>query len=88
MPILKSSIKHARQSEERRARRLPFKTSMKTQIRKVLSFAKAGKLADAAKALPIAYKAIDLAAKKNIIHWKNAARKKSLLARSVSAKKK
>lgn len=87
MPILKSSIKHAKQSVVRRARRLPFKTSMKTQIRKVTDLVKAGKTADAVKALSIAYKAIDVAQKKNLIHWKNAARKKSALARMVSKKK-
>ncbi|OGJ63162.1 30S ribosomal protein S20 [Candidatus Peribacteria bacterium RIFCSPLOWO2_01_FULL_51_18] len=84
MPLLKSSIKHMKQSVARRARRLPFKTSMKTQIRKVTVLVKADKLADAAKALPIAFKAIDMAAKKNIIHWKNAARKKSSLSRMVA----
>ena len=87
MPILQSSIKAARQNTVRNARRLPFKTGMKTQIRKVSDLVKEGKLSDAAKMLPAAYKAIDMAAKKNIIHWKNAARKKSLLARKVSAKK-
>ncbi len=88
MPILKSSIKAARQNKVRNARRLPFKTSMKTQMRKVHDLAKAGKMADALKVLPMAHKAIDMAAKKNLIHWKNAARKKSLLSRVVSAKKK
>ena len=88
MPILKSSIKAARQNVVRNARRLPFKTGMKTQMRKVQDLVKAGKASDAAKILPAAYKAIDMAAKKNIIHWKNAARKKSLLAKMVSTKKK
>jgi len=60
---------------------------MKTQIRKVTDLVKAGKTADAVKALSIAYKAIDVAQKKNLIHWKNAARKKSALARMVSKKK-
>jgi small subunit ribosomal protein S20 len=60
---------------------------MKTQIRKVQDLVKAGKTADAAKALPIAFKAIDMAAKKNIVHWKNAARKKSALSKIVAGKK-
>jgi len=87
MPILKSSIKHMKQSAVRRARRLPYKTSMKTQVRKIHDLVKNKKISDAVKALPIAYKAIDLAAKKNIIHWKNAARKKSSLAKMVGKKK-
>lgn len=86
MPIIESAIKHARQSEVRRARRLPFKTSMKTHIRKMTDLIKAGKMEEAANLLPKAYKAIDMAAKKNLVHWKNAARKKSLLQRMISKK--
>lgn len=86
MPILQSSIKSARTSVERRVRRLPFKTSMKTEIRRIADLVKAGKKDEAAKALAKAYKAIDTAAKKNIIHWKNAARKKSSVARMVGKK--
>ena len=88
MPILKSSIKAARQNLVRNARRLPFKTSMKTQIRKVQDLMKVGKVAEAAKVLPMAFKAIDMAAKKRIIHKKGASKKKSSLARLVSPKKK
>lgn len=88
MPILQSSIKAARQNRVRSARRQPFRTGMKTQIRKVQDLVKEGKIADAVKVLPVAFKAIDMATKKQIIHWKNGARKKSSLARLVSAKKK
>lgn len=84
MPILQASIKHARQSLERQKRRQPYKTSMKTLIRKVQDLVKDGKAMDAAKTLPSAFKAIDTAAKKNIIHWKNAAKKKSSLSKLVS----
>ncbi len=87
MPILKASIKHARQSKERNARRQPFKTGMKTYMKKVHDLVKEGKNAEAIKILPLAHKAIDTAAKKNIIHWKNAGKKKSALARMVSTKK-
>lgn len=60
---------------------------MKTMIRKVMDLVKEGKKDEAVKALSEAYKAIDMAAKKNIIHRKNAARKKSLLSRMVGKKK-
>lgn len=59
---------------------------MKTMIRKVEELAKAGKKDEAAKILPLAYKSIDMAAKKYVIHRKNADRKKSSLARMVSTK--
>lgn len=87
MPILQSSIKSARQSEVRRARRQPFKTGMKTEIRRIHDLVKAGKKDEALKALSKAYKAIDTAEKKHLIHWKNAARKKSNLAKAVAQKK-
>lgn len=88
MPITSSATKHARQSAVRRAQRAPFRTGMKTAIRKVKDFAKAGKMTEANAALSNAFKLIDMAAKKNLIHWKNAARKKSLLSKLVGAKKK
>lgn len=83
MPITKSAIKAAKQSEARRARRQPYRTQMKTMMRKVADLAKAGKKSEAAAMLPQAYKSVDLAAKRHIIHRNNAARKKSLLARMV-----
>lgn len=86
MPIIKSAIKRARQNDIRRARRKPFKTNMKTMMKKVADLVKDGKQVDAAKLLPAVYKSIDTAAKKNIIHPKNAARKKSSMAKLVATK--
>jgi small subunit ribosomal protein S20 len=86
MPVLQASVKHARQSEVRRERRRPMNTAMKTAIRSIQDLAKEGKLPEAQKALSNAFKKIDLAAKKNLIHWKNAAHKKSALAKLVSKK--
>ena len=74
-----------KQNEVRRVRRLPVKTIMKTSIRKVREAAKAGKKDDAQKLLSEAFKAIDMAAKRDIIHKKNAARKKSSLSKAVAA---
>lgn len=88
MPVLSASIKDARQAKKRTVRRQPFKTLMKTQLRKIGDLVKAGKKDEAAKALGAAYKAIDMAAKKNIIHWKNAGKKKSQLSKMVATKKK
>jgi small subunit ribosomal protein S20 len=85
MPILQSSIKAARQNRMRHARRLPFKTGMKTQIRKVRDLVKEGNVAGAVSILPVAFKAIDMAAKKNLIHWKNAASRKSSLSKLVAS---
>ena len=86
MPITSSAIKAARQNIKRRERRQPFNTRMKTSMRSFMDLVKEGKKDEAIKLLPAAYKAIDTAAKKNLIHRNNAARKKSLLARMVASK--
>ncbi len=87
MPIIKSAIKRARQNEARRVRRQPFKTQLKTVTRKFSDLLMEGKKADAVALLPKLFKVIDTAAKKHIIHPNTAARKKSLAARMVAAKK-
>ena len=87
MPLTKSAAKQARQSKVRNALRQPHKTGMKTMLRKFQEASKAKKKDEMAKLLPQAYKAIDMAAKKGIIHPKNASRKKSLLARTLAAAK-
>lgn len=81
MPILKSAAKRMKQNVVRRQRRLPFKTHMKTMVRAVRDLAKEGKHAEAQALLPRAYKSIDTAAKKRIIHSNTADRKKALIAR-------
>lgn len=83
MPITQSAIKRAKQNISRHARLVPYKTHMKTMMRKIADAMKEGKKEDALKMLPLVYKSIDMAAKKQIIHANNAARKKSLVARMV-----
>lgn len=87
MPRTKSASKSARQSVDRKARLQPFKTNMKTMIRKITDTLKEGKKDEAAKLLPSVHKSIDTAAKKGIIEKNTAARKKSLVARMVAAAK-
>lgn len=88
MPLIKSAIKKMRQSRKRHACLLPYKSNMKTMMRRVLDLARGGKKEEAGKILPLAFKAVDMAAKKHIIHWKNAARKKSLMSRALAGIKK
>ena len=68
-------------------RRQPHKTRLKTALRKFSDAVKAGNRDEAVKMIPMVYKAIDMAAKKHIIHPNNASRKKSLVARMVATKK-
>lgn len=84
MPLIKSAKKRMKQAEVRRQRNYPVRSSMKTHMKKVLVLAKEGKKEEAEKLLPVTYKIIDTAAKKNIIHSNNADRKKSRLARTVA----
>lgn len=70
-----------KQNTTRAARRKPVKTYMKTMMKKMVDAAKAGKKDEAVKLLPETYKAIDMAAKINIIHKNNAARKKASMAK-------
>ena len=88
MPIIKSAIKRAKQNLVRRERRQPDKTYMKTMVRKITDLVKEKKLDEAKKELPKAYKAIDMAAKKHIIHKKTAARKKSYVSKLIAASEK
>ena len=87
MPIIESAIKRARQNEVRRERRQPFKTQLKSAMRKLTDLVKEGKRDEAVKLLPQVHKAIDTAAKKRIIHRNTADRKKSLVARMVAVTK-
>ena len=88
MPITKSAVKAAKQSKVRQSRLLPYKTNMRTMMRKMRDTVAAGKKDDAVKLLPSVFKSIDMAAKKNIIHRRNADRKKASMAKLVAVSKK
>lgn len=85
MPIIKAAKKSMRQDAKRKARRFPLRTLLKTVYKKALGLIKEGKVEETKKFMPYAYKVIDTAAKKNIIHPKNAANKKSRIARELNA---
>lgn len=88
MPITKSAVKAAKQSKVRQSRLLPYKTQMRTLMRKMRDTVAAGKKDEATKLLPSVFKSIDMAAKKNIIHRRNADRKKASMAKLVAVSKK
>jgi len=74
-----------RQSLKKRERNTPVRTELKSVFKKMLQFIKDGKIEEAEKFMTKAYSVIDTAAKKNLIHKNNAARKKSRLARNLAA---
>lgn len=84
MPIIKSAKKRVKQAEKRRERNYELRSKVKTHYKKVLVLAKEGKKAEAEKMMQLAYKLIDTADKKNILHKNNAARKKSRMAIAVA----
>ena len=79
----KSAIKKARQGEKNRLRNAHVKSTMKTNIKKVL-LALQGKDKDGLQqAFKEAVTCIDKAASKGVVHRNNAARRVSRLAKKV-----
>lgn len=86
MPNIKSAIKRVKVTERNRARNKAWRSSVRTVRTNVADTAKAGKKADVKKALQNAYKVIDMAVSKGVLHKNAAARKKSRLTKSVAVK--
>ncbi len=84
MPILPNAKKRLRRDRRKARYNLEVKNRVKAIIKTVRDFVTSGEVEKAKKELPKAQKIIDKAAKKNIVHKKNAARKKSRLAKLVS----
>jgi len=77
MPITKSAKKALRQSLSRKAENLRRKENYKNTLKKFIKLASAGKNEEAKQTLPKVYKALDKAAKTNVIAKNKAARLKS-----------
>lgn len=85
MPILKSSKKALKQSLVKRSRNYKMRRALKDSIKEVVLAAKEGKAKNPQALLTKAYKVIDTASKKNIIHRKNADRKKSKMSKLIDS---
>ncbi len=81
MPIKKSAKKALRQSKRRGLANLKRKDAAKGAIKKIKKLIAAKKTEEAKKLIPLAYKAIDKAAKTGVIKKNAANRKKSRLAK-------
>lgn len=84
MPIIKSAIKRVKTSETRRRRNLIVRNHWKKTVKDFKVLAAEGKKKEAAKMFPLVQKALDVAAKKNIIRKQAAARKKSRLSKLIA----
>ena len=85
MANIKSAEKRNRQNEKRRKRNSQVKSAVRTAEKKVRKQLLAGSKENLPALFKEFVKKIDTAARKGIIHWKTAARKKSRLAKKVNA---
>ncbi len=85
MPNTASAKKRVRQTESRTLRNKTRRSAMRTVVRKVREAVAAGDKATAQGLLPEAYKQIDKAAKRNILHANKAANKKAKLTKLVNS---
>ena len=88
MPHTKSAKKRLRQTEKRRLRNRAVMKGVRLQAKKVLQPAKDVTVEQLQTDMKAAFKKLDKAASKHVIHPNAAARRKSRLARLVNAKKK
>ena len=88
MAITSSAKKATRASLRKRVFNVRIKRGFENEIKDIQKLVKDGKIKEAEKALPIAYKAIDKAMKKDYIKKNTAARYKSRLTLFVNKGKK
>lgn len=84
MAVTPAAQKKIRTDKRRTVHNLRRKRTMKEAIKNLEKAVSAGNIEEAKEMLPDVYKAIDKAAKQNIIHKNNAGRKKSRMQRLVS----
>jgi len=78
---IKSQIKRNKQNEKAHQRNKAVKSSLKTAVRKFRDAADAGDVEAATVAMRAASQSLDKAASKGVIHKKQAANRKSAIAR-------
>ena len=86
MPITKSVKKALRRSDRKAIFNIRRKRAMKESVKTVRNLAHEKNFSGASENLSLAYQAIDKAAKRGVIKKNTAARKKSRLAKLISAK--
>lgn len=85
MPQTASMRKSLRQSLKRRDRNRVWKVRVKQAKRALLDNVKTATVEESAERMSAAQKALDKAAKRNIVHPNTAARRKSRMAKKVAA---
>jgi len=85
MANIKQQIKRNKTNEKARLRNASFKSSVKTAMKKVITAVNENNKESAQKALSFAFKKLDKAQAKGIVHKNYVARHKSVLSLKVSA---
>ena len=85
MANIKSQIKRIKTNEAARQRNQSVKSGLKTAVRRFREAAAAGDAETAQKALTAASRQLDKAASKGVIHRRQAANRKSGMARALAS---
>ncbi len=85
MANLASAKKRIRSSEKRRVRNRHYHAAARTFVKRTRELLEQGEVEAAADMAQMAVSTLDKAAAKNIIHSRNAARRKSRLMKQVAA---
>jgi small subunit ribosomal protein S20 len=88
MPITKSAKKALRQNKTRRERNLRRLNVLRDTVKKIKKLMVENKKEEAIKLLPLAYQALDKAAKTGVIKDNTSARKKSRLMKLINKDRK
>lgn len=83
MPKRRNAVKRLRQDKKRHLRNLKVKQQLKKTLKKIQSLLPAKNIGEAKSFLNKVFSQLDKAAKKKIIHFNTASRKKSRLAKKV-----
>ena len=86
MPQRKTSVKDLKKSRARHLHNLDIKSDLKKTLKEFTAAASADQT-KAKELLPLVYKKIDKAAKRNIFHKKTASRRKARFAKLLATKK-
>jgi len=85
MATKRHAKKNQRQAEKRRVRNKGVRSETRTELKKARAAAAPGATpASLADAVKTGYRALDVAARKGVLHKRNAARRKSRLAKHLN----
>ncbi len=87
MANIQSAKKRIRQTEKRTAHNRSYIAAARTYVKKTRQFIADGDLEKAEATANMAYKTLDKAARKNVIHPRNAARRKGRLMAALEQAK-